>query len=398
MTHCDALVIGGGPAGATAAALLAQAGWSVVVIERKAFPRRKVCGEYLSATNWPLFTELGIDDAIDQQAGPEVRRVGLFVADRKLSAELPLPEEGVARWGRALSRERLDTLLLDRAAELGAEVRQPWEVASIAPDREQFICRAESVETGAMCEWQTPIVIAAHGSWEPGDLPSQTKRGKPRPGDLLGFKAHFRDASLDHDLMPLLCFPGGYGGMVHTDDGRVSLSCCIRRDRLDRLRHGDGVSAGESVQTHIEATTPIVRRVLEGATLDGRWLSAGPIRPGIRTCYSQGIFRAGNVAGEAHPAVAEGITMAMQSAWLLAERLAAHRHEIDRPTVRDEIGRDYTAAWRASFARRIRVSAAVAQWAMRPKLVEACLPLVARFPELLTWGARHSGKAELVYA
>ena len=54
MDTYDAIVIGGGPGGATAALLLAQAGWSVGLLERKVFPRRKVCGEYLSATNWPL--------------------------------------------------------------------------------------------------------------------------------------------------------------------------------------------------------------------------------------------------------------------------------------------------------------------------------------------------------
>jgi len=52
--HFDAIVIGGGPAGATAAWLLARAGWSVGVLERQPFPRRKVCGEYLSSTSLPL--------------------------------------------------------------------------------------------------------------------------------------------------------------------------------------------------------------------------------------------------------------------------------------------------------------------------------------------------------
>jgi len=57
MNH-DAIVIGGGPAGTTVALLLARAGWSVALVERKSFPRRKVCGEYLSATNLPLFDHL----------------------------------------------------------------------------------------------------------------------------------------------------------------------------------------------------------------------------------------------------------------------------------------------------------------------------------------------------
>ena len=74
----DAVVLGGGPGGATAALLLARAGWSVAVIERARFPRRKVCGEYLSATNFPLLRRLGVAEDFLKSAGPPVRQVGLF--------------------------------------------------------------------------------------------------------------------------------------------------------------------------------------------------------------------------------------------------------------------------------------------------------------------------------
>ena len=53
-TDYDAIVVGGGPSGATAAALLAKAGWRVAVVEKAPFPRRKVCGEFISETTWPL--------------------------------------------------------------------------------------------------------------------------------------------------------------------------------------------------------------------------------------------------------------------------------------------------------------------------------------------------------
>ena len=392
----DALVIGGGPGGATAALLLAQAGWSVVLVERKVFPRRKVCGEYLSATNWPLLEMLGLTKAFADMAGPPVTRTAIFVGGSNVQAELPRPMPRDGPWGRALSREHLDSLLLARAASQGVDVRQPWRCAELTRDGDGYVCRIESQVTRQSSELRAGLVIAAHGSWELGPLVTQPQQVATHPHDLLAFKAHFREAALPPGLMPLLSFTDGYGGMVHCDHGQASLSCCLRRGRLERLQRVEGEPAGETVLQHILDSCPVLRPVLDKAIRDEPWLSAGPIRPGLRRCYRDGIFVVGNAAGEAHPVVAEGISMAVQSAWLLTQRLIAARTQLHERRVADEVGRLYEAEWRRCFAPRIRAAAAVAHWAMRPNLVNATIPFLRRWPGLLTWGARLSGKARLV--
>src|SRR5207253_2767244 len=147
-------------------------------------------------------------------------------------------------WGRALGRDHLDTLLLQRAAAAGAHIWQPWSVVGLVNQEDGYVCQAVSRESGQSSELRARIVVAAHGSWEPGPA-------------------------------------------------------------------------------HIKQFCRGAREALEGARMEDDWLSAGPIRPGIRHCGLDGIFLVGNAAGEAHPVVAEGIGMAMQSAWLLCECLTA---------------------------------------------------------------------------
>jgi menaquinone-9 beta-reductase len=389
----DAIVIGGGPAGSTAALLLARAEWSIAIVERSSFPRRKVCGEFISATSMPLLHELGVLDDFLHQAGPEVRRVGLFAKDATLSAPMPQPANLIAERGRALGREHLDGILLRAAQGAGVEVWQPWKAGALHRAGDNTVCTIEA--EGKSNELTAPLIIAAHGSWENGSLPTQAA-APHRPADLLGFKAHFINSDLPADLMPLLAFPGGYGGMVHTDGGRVSLSCCIRRDTLQQCRSAlSNRRAADAALHHIQSSCAGVRHALQQATLDQAWLSAGPIQPGIRDRYADGIFRVGNCAGEAHPIVAEGISMAMQSAALLCRLLIAGKAAGHQQA---ETGSRYAAEWDHLFAPRIRASSLFAALAMSPAAAGLGLPLMKSFPRLLTFGAHLSGKTNQAYA
>ncbi|MEO8081978.1 MAG: FAD-dependent oxidoreductase, partial [Caldimonas sp.] len=200
---------------------------------------------------------------------------------------------------------------------------------------------------------------------------------------------------------PVLSFAGGYGGMVVADGGVATLAGCIREDRLAGAREArPGARAGEVFEQIVRDECRGVADALRGAARVGEWLATGPIRPGVRLGQGDGVFRVGNAAGEAHPIVGEGISMALQSAFVLASLLVSQRAAAIEPTtavgVQRQLLRTYEARWRSRFAQRLRVAAAFAHVAMRPRAAALVWPLVARWPALLTQGARWSGKTRCV--
>jgi flavin-dependent dehydrogenase len=394
----DAIVIGAGPAGSTVALQLARAGWSVALIERQRFPRPKVCGECLAASNLPLLDALGIGPAFDALAGPALRRVALLRGDSAVTADLPAAAHAVHPWGRALGRETLDGLLLDQARAAGAVVFQPCTAQAILGVPGAWHCEVRTHESAALLRLRATVMVDAHGSWE--HLPCDRPRRRQSRGaaDLFAFKANFSGAALPAGQISVLSLDGGYGGMVVADGGMTTLACCIRRDRLSTLR-GDapGLSASEAVEAWLMRACSGVQRALQGATRDGPWLASGPLDPGVRLDARDGIFRAGNAAGEAHPILGEGMSMALQSATLLCSHLVGHDGLAPVPDPARQAGmqRAYVSAWRREFVPRLRLAAVFAHLAMRPRSAGLLMDLLRRWPGLLTQGARWGGKVSI---
>ncbi|HQX61126.1 MAG TPA: FAD-dependent oxidoreductase [Burkholderiaceae bacterium] len=394
-TKFDVVIVGAGPAGSTVAIQLARAGWSVALIERQRFPRRKVCGECIAASNFPLLEALGVAVAIDTLAGPPLRQVTLLRGDSAVAAELPVADHARFPWGRALGRETLDSLLLEQARAAGAIVFQPCTVQAIRGNVGAWHCEVRVLDSSALLRLHATIVVDAHGSWE--DLPSDRPRRRQARGsaDLFAFKANFSGSTLPEGQISVLALDGGYGGMVVADGGTMTLACCIRRDRLSLLRdRAPGLSAGDAVEAWLRRACLGVQQALHGARRDGPWLATGPLDTGVRVDARDRIFRVGNSAGEAHPILGEGMSMALQSAALLCSHLLGRHGPAVVPgaAVQAELQRAYAASWQREFAPRLRLAAIFAHIAMHRRGAAVLMELVRVWPGLLTQGARWGAK------
>ena len=128
----DVIVIGGGPAGSTAACYLAMKGYAVILFERETFPRYRL-GESLLPSTTPVLEDLGVLDAMEAAGFPR-KTGGSFTwgADEtpwsvRFSENPFLPSS----YGYHVERSVFDKILLDRAIELGTDVMQPCRVKEV---------------------------------------------------------------------------------------------------------------------------------------------------------------------------------------------------------------------------------------------------------------------------
>ena len=125
----DVVVVGAGPSGSSCAYWLANAGWDVVVIEKKTLPREKTCGDGLTPSAVRQLADMGLEHA-DRRAGPPLRRAArrrLRPGDRDVLARAP----HFPAYGYTITRFDLDALVADHAASRGATVRYGAE--AVAP-------------------------------------------------------------------------------------------------------------------------------------------------------------------------------------------------------------------------------------------------------------------------
>ena len=342
--ECDVLVVGGGPAGSTIAALLAQKNKHVVVLEKEHFPRFHI-GESLLPLNLPLFDRLGITD--------DVHRIGVY----KPGAELVSDAHNAATTFRfadnpylsvghsyQVRRAEFDKLLLDNSRHLGAEALEGARVSDVALDGDRGPHVTVLNDDGIATEWSARFLVDATGR----DTLLTSRLGLKRinkHNNTAAVFGHFRNVPRrfgdKQGMITVYLFEHGWFWMIPLPDEVMSVGVvgtqAFFKERKANL---------ETLFASAVAETPSLASHMKNAERIGPLTACADYSYDSQSYVGKNHILVGDAAAFIDPLFSSGVMMAMSSA---AYGATVVEELLDGRGSRERLVRDYESKIRHSL-------------------------------------------------
>jgi menaquinone-9 beta-reductase len=363
----DVIIVGAGPAGSSVATFLARQGADVLVLDRSAFPRDKVCGDGLTPQAIYWLDHLGCADEVLQETNACIRDCDLYINGKHLltggfPADTVYPDFAIL-----LDRRRFDNILLQNAIAQGARFKDGRTVREVHADEHgaTVVCATRAGAETARAR----MVIGADGV---SSVVSRAIGNELKAGVMaLSLRAYYRDVECDGAQIKVYFdrdyFPG-YGWLSVDDHGFANVGLGYALDRRFAM---PGRLADHFARFLERELGAMLRRSTRCGTVSGGSAAFYP----LKSVVGDRVLLVGDAANQADPLNGGGIHKAMESAWFAAAAAVAALEAGDFSRARL---RQYETQWSQAYGFDWQAAELFLTVAKNPHLRDFCLYLLTQ--------------------
>ncbi|ELS34205.1 MULTISPECIES: NAD(P)/FAD-dependent oxidoreductase [Pseudanabaena] len=360
----DAIAIGAGLSGCSAAIQLAKLGYRVLLLEQGNYPMHKLCGEFLSIEVTAAFENLGIWERVLKVGAHPIHRAYLTTSGGA-SFRSSLPSTALG-----LSRYQLDLILFQRAQDLNVTCLDNTKVTNVTGNLEAGF----QVHTNKG-NFSGRLVLGAFGKRSSLDRildrPFSQKRSP-----WIAYKGHFTGVDIK-DAIELHSFPNGYCGLSQIETGEINV-CWIAHERvMKEPTHQD-----LGIPTSLAQNPVLADRFRQMERVSPSLQGLSQISFAIKENFYRDICMIGDTAGMITPLCGDGMAMALRSAEIAVPLVARFlEHQLTAIAFKHS----YEKAWEKEFQTRLQLGRIMHHCFVRPSLAHTGVNLCQMLPNLGNW-------------
>src|SRR5580658_6536546 len=328
--HYDALIIGGGPAGSAAAAILAEHGHRVLILEREKFPRYHIGESLLPFTFQPL-QKLGLIDRMRKSAF--VKKYSVQFVSPSGRASQPFyffnryDRDTVAQTWQVL-RSEFDQMLLDNARDKGALVKEETTVLELLKDGPRVAGVRAQTRGGAVAEYRAPITLDCSGKEAFTAVRNNWRMKDPHLNKIAVwtyYKGAKRDEGIEEGATTVAYVPEkGWFWYIPQHNDMISVGVVAEGKYLTR----DGVKAPEAIFKRAVGENQWIQQHLAGGQQTGPYRLTSEYTHHARHCGTEGLLLVGDAFAFLDPVFSSGVMLALKSGTMAGEE--THQAIVER--------------------------------------------------------------------